>query len=185
MAFPTSEQLRVILEDVLISQGYQVEGIKIAKAGAKSSVRITVDSIDPRSARPDLDAVEVLTRDISAKFDHCEEEGTLNFGPGYTLEVSTPGLDSPLTKPRHYERNIGRTIKLPTGDIVRIAQVSERGVVLLGSQRDKKAEPVRRARFEDIAGAVVEVEFSEPPQAEKELVDLPDEEYDAMIAVTS
>lgn len=123
MAFPTATQLQDMLAPLLAQFACQIEGIKIAKAGAKSSVRIAIDSADPRAERPDLDAIEEMTREISRVFDEAEELGELNFGPGYTLEVSTPGVDVPLTEGRHFERNIGRAVALPDGSIVRVAQV--------------------------------------------------------------
>lgn len=197
MAFPTPAQLQDVLDPLLAQFACQIEGIKIAKAGAKSSVRIAVDSRDPRAARPDLDAIEEITREVSRIFDEAEEAGSLNFGPGYTLEVSTPGVDAPLTQARHFERNIGRAVALPDGSTARIAQVATvvggagsdsagAQVALLpmssgkgGAQASKKRSSgaLRIVELAEVSGAMVEIEFSPALASDMEWVDRPWAEY--------
>ena len=81
-----------------------VEEIKINRAGSKTVVAVALDSDN----RPDLDTLEVVSGEISEAFDGAEETGVIAFGgQGYTLEVSTPGVDHPLTLPRHWRRNRG------------------------------------------------------------------------------
>ena len=104
MAFPTSEILFPLVQPVADQYGMDIEYIKISRAGKKSVVAIAVDADN----RPDSDVLEAITQEISELFDEQETAGVLNFGPGYTLEVSTPGVSTPLTKPRHWRRNRGR-----------------------------------------------------------------------------
>lgn len=179
MAFPTPEQLTRTL-DTLVSQfGVLIEDIKVTQAGAKSAVKIAVDSADPLAARPDLDALGEISNEVSRLLDEAEEAGELNFGPGYTLELSTPGLDFPLTLPRHWQRNIGRLAKIPQTGTQRILQADEEGVVLL--KKNKKKITVSAHGFGDVAGAVVEVEFNNVPADEAGLVGLERHEYEPLI----
>lgn len=59
-----------------------------------------------------------VSRLIEAEFDE-----TKVFGESYTLEVSSPGVGSPLRLLRQYPKNIGRTIEVKT------AEKSVRGVL--------------------------------------------------------
>lgn len=181
MAFPSKEQLHDFLSPLLAQFGVVAENIAVAKAGAKSAVKIAVDSAEPTKPSPDLDSIEEISRAISQEFDQAEEAGTLNFGPGYTLEVSTPGVDFPLTQPRHWVKNSGRQVKLPDGRVARIAQVVTAGSdgsddVILVAQKKKQLE-VFRVELAEVAGAVVEVEFSPAPPEQAKLVGLDPADY--------
>ena len=176
MAFPTPAQLEDVLRPLIRQFGLELEQLKITKAGAKSAVRIAVDG----EARPDLDALEELSKEISRTFDDAEDEGTLNFGPGYTLEVTTPGLDFPLSLPRHWRRNVGRLVKLPQSGQARVLMVDEDGVVLLTKKKKKKS--VSAYGFGEVEGAVVEVEFNTAPTDEAQLIGLDRHAYESLIA---
>ncbi|KAB1503790.1 ribosome maturation factor RimP [Corynebacterium sp. 320] len=168
MAFPSKEQVQSFLHPVIAEFGVELEDVEVAKAGAKSRVKVLVDA-------PDLDAVEEISKSVSESFDAAEERGELNFGPGYTLEVSTPGLDFPLTAERHWRKNIGRLVRLKDGRKVRIAQVDGENVILIAAQ--KKNLDVFRQQLAEVAGAVVEVEFNAVPQQEAQLVGLDVDAY--------
>jgi ribosome maturation factor RimP len=88
------------------------------------------DEIETRlgTAEPD---VEVLLAEVSGStlrlfIDHpegvtlavCERvSGLLNdYRDRYSLEVSSPGLDRPLTKPQHYSRFLGRHARVRLRD---------------------------------------------------------------------
>lgn len=179
MAFPTSEQLNGILEPLLKQFGMIVEDIKITKAGAKSAVRIAVDSEDPTAQSPDLDALEEVSKEVSRAFDESEEAGSLGFGPGYTLEVTTPGVDFPLTQWRHWKKNEGRLVKLPQAGTARVLMADREGVVLL--TKKKKTTNITARKFGDVAGAVVEVEFNKAPSEEAKLIGLERSAYEPLI----
>ena len=181
MAFPSEQELREIAEPLAASLGFDVEAVNITRAGAKSAVRLAVDG----DTRPDLDQLEELSQAVSAEFDARETAGTLNFGPGYTLELTTPGLDTPLTAGRHFRRNVGRLVLL-RGEKLRIAGVDEDGdgtVWLIRPAAKKKDAPtVLATELAEAAGALVEVEFSDVPAAESALVGLDPEKYRALTA---
>ena len=75
MAFPTEEELITLITPLAASHRLDVEGLRVTKAGPKSSVAIKLDS----DSRPDLDLLEVASNDIGELFDAAEARGELNF----------------------------------------------------------------------------------------------------------
>lgn len=148
-----------------------LEGVRTTKAGPKSQVVVALDS----DTRPTLDELEEVSQELSTLFDAHEDAGDLNFGAGYTLEVTTPGVDLPLTAPRHWRRNRGRLVKVE-GQTYRIGALSGDGseVVLVGVDKQKPSVEIRAVS--EIPKAVVEIEFNTPPAAQMELADKPFEE---------
>lgn len=171
MAFPSEEELTRVIEPVAAAYGMDVEGVRTTKAGAKSQVVVALDS----DSRPTLNELEEVSGELSALFDAREDAGDLNFGAGYTLEVTTPGVDLPLTAPRHWRRNRGRLVKVGE-QVFRIGALSddETQVALISAgAKTPKASP---HAVSELVGAVVEIEFNNPPAEEMELVELPFEE---------
>ena len=178
MAFPSEQELRAAAEPLAAALGFDVEAVSVTRAGAKSAVKIAVDG----DVRPSLDQLEELSQAVSGQFDALEEAGRLKFGPGYTLELSTPGLDTPLTAERHFRRNVGRLV-LVRGEKLRVAAVDGDTVWFIRPAAKKKGSPgVVPRQLAESAGALVEVEFSEAPAAESALVGLDPEKYRALTA---
>lgn len=167
MAFPSEQKLEDFLTPILAKHDLDVEQIKTTKAGKKSQVVIRIDG----EKRPSSDVLEEMSRTIGDAFDAAEEAGELNFGAGYTLEVSTPGVDLPLTAPRHFRRNRGRKIKSSLGE-VRIGALSEdeQNVIVVTCARD--IAKVQVQRLENLVGSVVEIEFAPAPTVEQDIVEL-------------
>lgn len=93
----------------------------MAPAGRRSVVRVVVD----RDGGVDLDAVAEVSRAVSVALDDTDALGEAP----YVLEVTSPGVDRPLTEPRHWRRNIGRLVS--AGDRTgRIREVTDDGVVI-------------------------------------------------------
>lgn len=168
MAFPTVEELARLIAPAVDPRGLDVEQIKVTRAGKKSVVAIRLDSDD----RPTLDEIEEVATDVSELLDAAESAGSANFGAGYTLEVSTPGVDLPLTAPRHWRRNRNRLVKVDGAHVWRIGALSddETSVILVTHGRKKLGgDDVVDKRLSDVDSAVVEIEFNNPPAAETEL----------------
>jgi ribosome maturation factor RimP len=189
MAFPTEQEIRDVVAPLAAGAGLDVEGVKVTRAGKKSAVRIALDGDE----RPDLDLLETVSQAVSAEFDAREASGAMNFGAGYTLELTTPGLDTPLTEPRHFRRNTGRLVAAPPvtdapgkkakPEKLRVAGTDGETVWLVRPAASRKSSPTVVARgLAEAAGALVEVEFSEPPAPEMELVGLEPEKYRALVA---
>jgi ribosome maturation factor RimP len=113
---------------VLAAAGYDLEDLSIGRAGRRHIVRVIVD----RDRGVSLDEVAEVSRAISEALDEAEAStGDLIVGE-YQLEVSSPGVDRPLTLPRHWRRNIGRLVKVGVrvgGDRTPSAGPAERQVV--------------------------------------------------------
>ncbi|MGC4805413.1 ribosome maturation factor RimP [Micromonospora sp. DT233] len=101
-------RLRAVIEPVVNAAGYDLEDVAVSRAGRRHVVRVIVDADGGIS----LDAVAEVSRGVSAALDAAEEAGGDILAGEYQLEVSSPGVDRPLTLPRHWRRNIGRLVKV-------------------------------------------------------------------------
>ena len=137
---PDADRLTRLLEPVVHALGMDLEGVRVTAAGRRRLLRVTVDADGGVS----LDSIALASRELSARLDSGSDMGELP----YTLEVSSPGIDRPLTEPRHWRRATGRLVVAPLsaqdgshagngrragaeGSVAgRIAATSERGVTL-------------------------------------------------------
>ncbi|MBB5828074.1 ribosome maturation factor RimP [Micromonospora carbonacea subsp. aurantiaca] len=101
-------RLRAVIEPVVNGAGYDLEDVSVSRAGRRHVVRVIVDADGGIS----LDAVADVSRAVSAALDAAEESGGDILAGEYQLEVSSPGVDRPLTLPRHWRRNVGRLVKV-------------------------------------------------------------------------
>ncbi len=105
LVFDLTELLRPIVEKT----GFILEEVKVTPLGRRRQISIIVDG---EERNPNLDEVAGLSRAISAQLD---EYSALGDSP-FTLEVTSPGVDRPLTELRHWRKNIGRLVKVITKD---------------------------------------------------------------------
>ncbi|MEV4492649.1 ribosome maturation factor RimP [Micromonospora coxensis] len=101
-------RLREVIEPVVTREGYDLEDLSVSRAGRRHVVRVIVDA----DGGINLDAVADVSRAVSAALDAAEEAGGDIVAGEYQLEVSSPGVDRPLTLPRHWRRNVGRLVKV-------------------------------------------------------------------------
>jgi ribosome maturation factor RimP len=101
-------RLREVIEPVVTAAGYDLEDLSVSRAGRRHVVRVIVDA----DGGINLDAVADVSRAVSAALDAAEEAGGDIVAGEYQLEVSSPGVDRPLTLPRHWRRNVGRLVKV-------------------------------------------------------------------------
>ena len=107
----TPGQVRRVVEPAVASLGLVLEGVEVTRSGTTSVVRLVVDLAPDDHGDLDLDRVAEATRAASAALD------AEDVVPGhYTLEVSSPGVDRPLTARRHYVRALRRTVRLTLDD---------------------------------------------------------------------
>lgn len=135
------------LRPAIESAGLDLEDIEVTPAGRRRLVRVVVD----KDGGVTLDDIAETTRLVS---QHLDADEDLMGEMSYTLEVTSPGTDRPLTQPRHWRRNIGRLVKVVPveGDVVtgRIADAGTTTAVLDvdGSSIDIEYAHVRKARIE-------------------------------------
>jgi ribosome maturation factor RimP len=94
-----------VLEPIVRSAGLDLESLKVAAAGRRRLLRVVVDA----DQRPSLDDIAELSRSLSKELDDSGVMGEA----AYTLEVSSPGVDRPLTETRHWRRAQGRLVRVP------------------------------------------------------------------------
>jgi ribosome maturation factor RimP len=154
-------QLEPVVQEAVGAIGFDLELLDVHQAGRRRLVKVVVDREDGIG----LDEVAEASRAVSAALDANEH---LMAGP-YTLEVTSPGVDRPLTKPRHWRRAKLRLVKVKQPDTVewfgRVGHADETGVVLLA-----KGE-LRRVEYSTIERAVVEIEFKQPSVEELALLE--------------
>ena len=118
-------RVRQVIEPVVTAAGYDLEEVSLSRAGRRHVVRVLVDT----DGGITLDDVAVVSRDISAALDAADEaEGEVLAGE-YQLEVGSPGVDRPLTMPRHWRRNVGRLVAV-NGMTGRVLAAGDEGVEL-------------------------------------------------------
>jgi ribosome maturation factor RimP len=146
----TRDLLAGVLNDPLAAAGLDVEAIELTPAGKRRMLRVAVD----KDGGVTLDDIADATKEVSRVLDDTDVMGE----QPYTLEVTSPGTDRPLTHPRHWRRNRGRLVKvtLAGGRTVtgRIGETDDEAAVL---DVDGSTTPVR---YEDVAKAKVELEFN-------------------------
>lgn len=105
----TEEARRRIAEvvvDPLAAVGLDVEAVELAVAGRRRSLRIALD----KDGGVTLDDIADATKEIDRLLDEADVMGE----HPYTLEVTSRGVDRPLTLPRHWRRNEDRLVKVTT-----------------------------------------------------------------------
>jgi ribosome maturation factor RimP len=121
-AAESRDELRRLLEPVVTAAGYDLEDVAVTQAGRRRLVRVSVDA----DHGIDLDAVAEVSRLVSDAIDTAEQEsrGGEAFAGPYVLEVSSPGVDRPLTEPRHWRRAVGRLVEVPVGGAPVVGRVT-------------------------------------------------------------
>ncbi|NNH72921.1 ribosome maturation factor RimP [Nocardia uniformis] len=170
MPMPTEERVSQLVAGLVERRGFDLEGVAIAAAGTESKVKVVVDS----DGSTDLDAVADLSSDISEALDAAGDFGETP----YVLEVTTPGIDRPLTTLRHWRRAQGRKVKIMLRDGAEAPEGKPKFEARVGASTDTEVALVLGGKHKphrvtvplaDIETAVVQVEFSPPGAAELEL----------------
>jgi len=150
-----------VIEPVVQAAGLDLEAVRVTAAGRRRLLRIVVDSDHGVS----LDDAAMLSRQLSAALDSVAVMGEFP----YTLEVSSPGVDRPLTDPRHWRRAAGRLVQVSVVDsgLVRgrIVAADADGVTLAVDGEPK----ARHVGYAALGAGAIQVEFGHPPTEPTEL----------------
>ena len=150
MAAVSRQRLWDALQPVVAAAGFDLEDVSVTAAGRRSVVRAVVD----RDGGVDLDAVADVSRVVSDVLD----DGDVMGSSPYVLEVTSPGVDRPLTEPRHWRRAAGRLVRVSVRDA---GQVTGR---IAGADDDKVSldveGDVRTFAHADLGPGHVQVEFA-------------------------
>lgn len=144
-------ELRELLDPLVQKAGFILEEVKVTPLGRRRQISVIVDG---EERNPNLDEVASISRAISAQLDDFSGLGDSPF----TLEVTSPGIDRPLTELHHWRKNLGRLVKILTKEDKeisgRIAEVHTGKVRIDDSIFD----------FESIKRAQVQIEFNRPKE---------------------
>ena len=147
------DAIRVAITPIVSEANLFLEALQITTAGKHRVIRILVDSLDPKKSLS-LDEVTAVTKPISTALDLITVLGDAPF----TLEVSSSGVDFPLTLRRHWLKNRGSLVKLDkqTREKVsgRIIDSDETSVRI-----ESKKGHLTELDFSEITRAHVEIEF--------------------------
>ncbi|WP_328461426.1 ribosome maturation factor RimP [Actinoplanes sp. NBC_00393] len=148
-------RVRAVVEPVVAGAGYDLEDLTLSRAGRRHVVRVLVDTDGGIS----LDDVAIVSREISAALDAAEESGGDLLNGEYQLEVGSPGIDRPLTEPRHWRRNTGRLVAV-NGVTGRVVSTDDTGVVL------DVDGATRAIGFAELGPGKVQIEFKRMDEAD-------------------
>src|SRR3954471_2206585 len=153
MAAVSRERVHTALEPVVAAAGFDLEDVAVTIAGRRSVIRVIVD----RDGGLDMDAVAAVSRVVSDTLDSTNVTGDAP----YTLEVTSPGVDRPLTEPRHWRRAAGRLVV--AGDMRgRVIGADDDGVTLLVDGTE------RVVGYSELPSGKVQIEFDRPESAGRE-----------------
>jgi ribosome maturation factor RimP len=162
--------VRRLAGDAAGAAGLVLEDVAVQSAGRRRIVRVVVDLPDDAVGGVPMDAVATVSQLLSQRLDDSDAMG----GAPYVLEVTSPGVDRPLTERRHWLRARGRLVRVTLRD----------GGTLTGRLTDAGDEgPVVDARtvvWDEVARGRVEVEFNRPDDGPPTEIDdeLDDDELD-------
>jgi len=147
---PDSSRISDVLRVPLSALDLDLEAVEVTPAGKKRVLRVAVD----KDGGVTLDDIAEAARAVSREMDDDE----LMSDQAYTLEVTSRGVDRPLTEPRHWRRNQDRlvTVALRDGTQLsgRISDSDETSATL-----DVSGQP-RLVSYDEVAKALVQVEFN-------------------------
>lgn len=140
-----NEEISAAIRPIIEATGNYLEELTITSAGKVKILTVIIDSDNHLN----LDQVTAVTKEISEIIESLE-----GLGDGaFTLEVTSPGIDRPLTKPRHWRKNLDRLVKITmtSGQEItgRIGEATDSTVLV----------DLQKVSFEDIKRAVLEIEF--------------------------
>jgi len=146
----TRDRVAGALTAPLAAVGLDVEAVELTPAGKRRMLRVAVD----KDGGVTMDDIADATKEVSRVLDDTDVMGE----QAYTLEVTSPGTDRPLTLPRHWRRNRGRLVTVATADgrsfTGRIRDSDENRAVV-----DVDGSP-REVAYADVAKAKVQIEFN-------------------------
>ena len=148
------EEIAVAITPAIEAAGCYLEEVTLTPAGKRKIMTVIVDG----DTNLTLDQVTAVSKEVSAIVEVLPALGDTPF----TLEVTSPGVDRPLTKPRHWRKNHGRLINATL-----VTDKSVKGRIGDSTEIDVEIDSVKIA-FSEIKKALVEVEFKSLKKDESE-----------------
>jgi len=164
IGLPSQTQVKELLDGEFTRAGYEIEDVVIDERARPPRITVIADG----DTELNLDTIAALSRSASILLDEVE-----GLDGSYVLEVSSPGVDRPLTSEKHFRRARGRKIELALTDgsqvTGRAGEMRDGTLTLVVRDARARDWAVRSISLDEILNAVVQVEFSPPSQDELEL----------------
>lgn len=187
-AVDPASAVRDLVGPALAGLGLAVEEVTVTSAGSRRVLRVVVDLDEQGVGAISLDQVAQASREVSVALD----DGDLMRGAAYVLEVTSPGVGRRLTQPRHFRRNIGRTLTVACSDgsevvgrlltVVGPSDGLPRSLGLRVPGPKKGTFTARDLAWSEVASGRVEVEFRahemDPHETDSPETDSPEAEDD-------
>ena len=141
------EEIAAAITPTIESLGFYLEDLNITSAGRRSMLTVIVDG----DTHLTLDQVTSVTKAIGEIVENIQSLGQTPF----TLEVTSTGIDRPLTKPRHWKKNVDRLVKVVLQDT---SEVKGR---IKDSNQETATIDDKLIKFAEIKRATLEVEFKQ------------------------
>jgi len=160
---PSQTQVIELLDAEFTRAGYEIDDVVIDARARPPRITVIADG----DSALDLDTAAALSRSASALLD----EVTTAAG-AYRLEVSSPGVDRPLTVAKHFRRARGRKVEVTLTDRTvltgRVGASRADGFDLV-VKAGQAGWSVRQIPLAQVAQAIVQIEFAAPTRRELEL----------------
>jgi ribosome maturation factor RimP len=155
---PDRDALLHTLDPVVTARGFDLEDVVLTPAGKRRMLRVVVD----KDGGVDLDDIATVSSAVSVTLDESDVMGAVP----YVLEVTSPGVDRPLTQPRHWRRAVKRLVQVAiagVGDRTgRVVSADDAGVLL---DIDGAEQLVQWA---DLGNGRVQIEFNRKAQPDQD-----------------
>lgn len=170
---PSNQQVIDLLAEEFGRAGFEIEDVAVDTRARPARLTVVADGDTPL----DLAAVTALSRTASELLDTVAADWD-----EYVLEVTSRGVDRPLTTDKHFRRSQGRWAEFSLSDgstiLGRIGELVDGTLSVVTRGRNNAGLQVRPIQLEEIAKAVVQVEFSKPNSRELELAGVSGRESD-------
>jgi ribosome maturation factor RimP len=156
----TGGRLEQLAERCVTALGLDLEAVELSKAGKRSVLRVAVDA----DGGVPIETITEATRELSKALDASDVMGA----QPYTLEVTSRGVDRPLTLKRHWRRNVGRLV---VADLADGSRLKGRITAVPDDPADSTVDltvgmtvdgELRRLTLADVATARIEAELTRP-----------------------
>lgn len=140
-----------LIEHCVATSGVDLDAVELRGDGPKRLLRVVIDA----EGGVPIDVLTEVSRELSRELDQSDVMGSV----AYTLEVTSRGLDRPLTTPRHWARNVDRLVVVST-----VAGERVRGRIVRSSEVDAELDDGTVLPFNDVKTAVIEPELNRRPE---------------------
>lgn len=153
----TKQTIEEIASKHLPDESHFVVEVSIVDKGGKSQVKILIDS----DTGLNIDTCAKVSRSVGEEIEAKEI-----LDQAYVLEVSSPGLDYPLSSKRQYQKNIGRKLKVSLlegkeveGELINVSDSDITLKVKVKEKGKKATEEELKIALDQIKKSIVLVSF--------------------------